>query len=75
MDYDNKLDCVGLYCPLPIVKTKLEMENMSQGEVLRVTADDLGAKEDFPAWCSETGNELVGTEEIEGEFVFYIKKK
>lgn len=74
MDTDRKLDCMGLYCPLPVVKTKLELEDMKEGEVIEITADDPGAKKDFPAWCEETGNELLKTEEKDGEFIFYIKK-
>lgn len=75
MNVDKVLDCLGFYCPLPVVKTKLEMEGMKEGEVLEVKSDDPGAKKDFPAWCSETGNELLKTEEKDGEFLFYIKKK
>jgi len=69
------LDCTGFFCPLPVVKTKLALESMKSGEVLKVTADDPGAKKDFPAWCSATGNGLIRTEERDGTFVFYIRKK
>ena len=69
------LDCTGFFCPLPVVKTKLVLEKMKSGEVLKVTADDLGAKKDFPAWCNETGNELLKTEEENGILIFYIRKK
>ena len=74
MEYDKELDCIGVYCPLPVIKTKQEMEGMERDDVLKVTADDPGSKEDFPAWCDATGNMLVGKEEKDGEFVFYIKK-
>ena len=69
------LDCTGFFCPLPVVKTMLVLEKMKSGEVLKVTADDLGAKKDFPAWCNETGNELLKTEEENGILIFYIRKK
>jgi len=75
MKEDKVLDCVGFYCPLPVVKTKLELEKMKEGEILKVLADDPGAKSDFPNWCKETGNELLKTEETDGVLVFYIRKK
>ena len=58
MKYDLELDTRGLYCPLPIIKTKIEMETLEKGGILKVIADDPGAKTDFPAWCRETGNIL-----------------
>ena len=74
MEYDKNLDCTGVYCPMPIIQAKREIEGMGQGQVLRLEADDPGSKEDFPAWCEETGNPLLGLEDKDGVFVFYIKK-
>jgi TusA-related sulfurtransferase len=53
------LDCVGLFCPLPIVKTKLELENMKSGDILEILADDPGFEEDIRVWCQMTGNVLT----------------
>ena len=75
MREDRVLDCTGFYCPLPIVKTKLELEKMKEGEILKVLADDPGAKSDFPSWCKQSGHELLKMEEKGGKFIFYIKKK
>jgi tRNA 2-thiouridine synthesizing protein A len=75
MEADRTLDCVGLYCPMPIVKTNREIESMSDGEVLEVLSDDKGIKSDMPAWCRKTGNECVGMEEEGGEIKVYVKKK
>jgi len=72
--YDKELDCTGVYCPIPIIQAKKEIESMSEGEVLRITADDPGSRSDFPAWCDETGNTLLASSEEEGVNVFYIKK-
>ncbi|RLD15867.1 MAG: hypothetical protein DRI36_06530 [Caldiserica bacterium] len=57
MREDRVLDCTGFYCPLPIVKTKLELEKMKEGEILKVLADDPGAKSDFPSWCKQSRHE------------------
>ncbi|MCX6011931.1 MAG: sulfurtransferase TusA family protein [Chloroflexi bacterium] len=47
MKADHKLDCVGLYCPMPIVETSKKMKEVKSGEVLEVTADDKGIKKKY----------------------------
>jgi tRNA 2-thiouridine synthesizing protein A len=74
MKADRTLDCVGLYCPMPIVKTSQEIKGMQPGEVLEVIADDKGIKSDMPAWAEKTGNEFLGMEEKGGEIRVYVKK-
>jgi tRNA 2-thiouridine synthesizing protein A len=74
MKADKSIDCVGLYCPMPIVKTAQQIKQMKVGEVLEVVADDKGIKHDMPAWCKTTGNECLGIEEANGEFKVYVKK-
>ncbi len=75
MEADETIDCVGLYCPMPIVKTAQAMERMRPGQVLEVIADDRGIKSDMPAWAAKTGNEFVGLEEGGGEIKVYVRKK
>jgi len=74
MKADQSLDCIGLYCPMPIVKTAEKIKELKQGEVLEVVSDDIGIKEDMPAWCRATGNEFLGIEEEAGGYKVYIKK-
>ncbi|MFH1382765.1 MAG: sulfurtransferase TusA family protein [Chloroflexota bacterium] len=74
MKADESLDCVGLYCPMPIVKTAQKIKQLKVGEVLEVVADDKGIKQDMPAWCQATGHECLGMEEQEGQFKVYVKK-
>jgi tRNA 2-thiouridine synthesizing protein A len=74
MKADETLDCTGLYCPMPIVKTAQKIKQMKIGQVLEVVADDKGIRQDMPAWCQTTGNECLGTEEKDGEFKIYVKK-
>jgi len=71
---DHTLDCIGLYCPMPIVKTAHKIKELSPGEVLEVISDDTGIKSDMPAWAKKTGNEYLGLEEDEGEIRVYVKK-
>ncbi len=74
MKADHTLDCVGLYCPMPIVKTAQKMKELKPGEVLEVVADDKGIKQDMPAWAQTTRNEFLGMEESGGEIKVYVKK-
>ena len=74
MKADQTLDCVGLYCPMPIFKTGEKIKELKPGEVLEVVADDKGIKLDMPAWCEATGHEFLGMEEEGGEIKVYVKK-
>jgi TusA-related sulfurtransferase len=71
---DVSLDCIGLNCPMPIVKTSKKMKELSSGQVLEILADDEGIKEDMPAWCNTTGNEFLGVEEEGNTIKVYVKK-
>ncbi|MFH1783820.1 MAG: sulfurtransferase TusA family protein [bacterium] len=75
MDKTKSLDCTGLMCPMPVVKAKLELEEMKSGEVLEVVADDPGFEKDFPAWCKQTGNTFIELEIENGVFKGYVMKK
>ncbi len=74
MKSDQSIDCMGLYCPMPIVRTMAKIKEMKTGEVLEVVADDKGIKLDMPAWAESTGNEYLGEEEEGGEIKVYVKK-
>jgi TusA-related sulfurtransferase len=74
MDADSTLDCVGLYCPMPIYQTANKMKEMGKGQVLEVLADDEGIKPDMVAWCEVTGNECLGIEEDGGQYKVYVRK-
>jgi len=74
MQADKIIDCVGLYCPMPIVKTAQAIKDLSPGQVLEVLADDVGIKSDMPAWAKKTGNEVLGIEEASGEIKVYVRK-
>lgn len=74
MKVDEKLDCYGLLCPMPIIQTAQKMKEMKVGEVLEVISTDAGVEEDMKAWCRQTGHEYLGLEK-EGETIkVYVKK-
>jgi tRNA 2-thiouridine synthesizing protein A len=72
--HDQVLDCSGLACPMPILKTKKAVDGLKIGQVIKMIATDPGSKSDVDAWTKKTGHELLGTEEEEGKFIYFIKK-
>ncbi|HQY27520.1 MAG TPA: sulfurtransferase TusA family protein [Burkholderiaceae bacterium] len=75
MNFDKELDARGLNCPLPIIKTKKALNDLSTGQVLRVTSTDSGSVKDMEAFAKQTGNELLSSGQEAGNYVFLIKKK
>jgi tRNA 2-thiouridine synthesizing protein A len=74
MQKDETLDCKGLMCPMPIVKLAKKMKELPVGKVLEMISDDIGSKEDVPAWSKRTNNQLVESREENGVFYYYIKR-
>lgn len=75
MNFDKELDARGLSCPLPIVKTKKSLNDMTTGQVLKVVSTDSGSVKDMQAFANQTGNPLLETTQEGGAFVFYMQKK
>ncbi|NNN16478.1 MAG: sulfurtransferase TusA family protein [Acidimicrobiaceae bacterium] len=71
---DRVLDCQGLACPLPVVKTAQEMKKLSVGDVLELLATDPGVEPDMRAWSSRTGNELIKIERDGQVFHVFLRK-
>jgi len=75
MNFDKELDARGLNCPLPILRTKKALTDMSAGQVLKVLATDPGSVKDFAAFSRQTGNPLLSSEAADREFVFFMQKR
>ena len=75
MNFDKDLDARGLNCPLPILRCKKALADLSAGQVLKIVATDPGSVKDFQAFAKQTGNELLSSAEASGEFQFFMKKK
>jgi tRNA 2-thiouridine synthesizing protein A len=71
---DRTLDTIGLFCPVPIIKTAKAMKEMRAGEVLLLVSDDRGVLVDLPAWCRMAKEELLGMVE-EGPVVRALVRK
>jgi tRNA 2-thiouridine synthesizing protein A len=65
------LDCKGLQCPMPVIKTAQAIKGIEAGQVLELLATDPGVEPDMKAWTSRTGNELLGIER-DGDEVFHV---
>lgn len=68
------LDCIGLFCPMPIFKTREEIDKMSQGETLAVLTDDPAAEEDFRSWAKRTGQEILEMKKESDHIRIVIRK-
>ena len=72
---DKTLDCCGLICPMPVVKTKRAIKGMEIGQILEMIATDPGSVPDMQAWENQTRHEvLLSEEQDDGKFRFLIKK-
>jgi TusA-related sulfurtransferase len=71
---DKVLDCIGLYCPMPVLNTRQEMDNLEVGEILEVLADDPAAEEDIKAWAKRTGQKILEINKTKEGWKFLIQK-
>jgi len=71
---DKKLDCLGLFCPMPIVKTREALRHMAAGEILEMISDDPGSEADMKSWSARTGNDLLEMERDGAVFRFFVRK-
>jgi tRNA 2-thiouridine synthesizing protein A len=71
---EKKLDATGLFCPEPVFRTKIEIEKMQVGEILKVSADDPAAEDDISRWVTRNGHELLEMSKDGNTINFQIKK-
>ena len=75
MHADKEIDTRGLNCPLPILKAKKALAEMSTGQTLKVVATDPGSTRDFQAFAKQTGNELIEQQTVNGEFIHVLRRR
>lgn len=68
------LDCMGLYCPIPLLQTRSEIDKLRVGEILEVLSDDPAAEEDLKRFAKRTGHEIIRLERKNDCLRFLIKK-
>jgi tRNA 2-thiouridine synthesizing protein A len=74
IDSTKTLDCIGLYCPQPLLQTREGIDSLKVGEVLEVLADDPAAEEDIKRFAKRTGHEIVLFEKKNDTLRFLIRK-
>jgi tRNA 2-thiouridine synthesizing protein A len=68
------IDVRGLFCPEPVFRTKIEMERLAKGDMLKVLSDDPESEEDISKWVTRTGHELLSLNKSQNDLEFIIKK-
>ncbi|UCB60027.1 MAG: sulfurtransferase TusA family protein [Candidatus Bathyarchaeota archaeon] len=71
---DKTLDCLGLFCPEPVYRVRLELDKMKTGETLEVWADDPAAERDIQSLASRLGHKILEKKREDGELYFLIEK-
>lgn len=71
---NKKIDCTGLFCPMPIVRTRDAMREMTIGQVLEMLSDDPASDADMKSWTLRTGNELLEVSRDGGLYRFLVRK-
>ena len=71
---DKEIDCIGLFCPMPIVKTREAIHDMYVGELLAMLSDDPASDADMRSWCQSNGHELLEVTREGGIFRFLVRK-
>ena len=72
---DATLDCTGLFCPQPVIRTAARVREMRPGQILEVRATDPGFQIDLPAWCLSHRHELLGMRQESMVYVGYVRLK
>ena len=75
MQAQKELDTRGLNCPLPILKAKKALAELTSGQVLKVIATDPGSVRDFQAFARQTGNELLQQSTQGDEFIHFLRRR
>ncbi|MGH7416165.1 MAG: sulfurtransferase TusA family protein [Candidatus Rokuibacteriota bacterium] len=71
---DKQIDCTGLFCPMPIVKTREAIREMVTGQVLEMLSDDPASEPDMRSWAQNTGHELLEVTRTGAVYRFVVRK-
>ena len=71
---DQKIDCLGLFCPMPILKTREAMKGLHAGQTLEMTSDDPASEADMRSWSAKTGHTLLEVDRNGPVYRFLIRK-
>jgi len=74
VNVDRQIDCTGLFCPMPIVKTREALREMAPGQVLEMLSDDPASEADMKSWAQRSRNELIGLSRDGAVYRFLVRK-
>jgi TusA-related sulfurtransferase len=74
VNVDRQIDCIGLFCPMPIVKTREAIREMTVGQVLEMLSDDPASDADMKSWADRSGHELIGVSREGAVYRFLVRK-
>jgi tRNA 2-thiouridine synthesizing protein A len=71
---DKQIDCTGLFCPMPIVKTREAIRDLELGGLLAMLSDDPASDADMRSWSQITGHDLLDVSRQDGVYRFLVRK-
>ncbi|MBE8540640.1 sulfurtransferase TusA family protein [Geoglobus acetivorans] len=71
---EKSVDCIGMFCPMPLFLTRKAIEEVEVGDVIEVLADDPSARKDIPEWAERAGHKVLSVEEDDGIFIIRIQR-
>ena len=75
MEFQKEIDARGLNCPLPILRTKKALNDMTSGQTIRIIATDPASVRDFQAFARQTGNELLEQQQEAAEYIHFLRRR
>lgn len=74
VNVDRQIDCIGLFCPMPIVKTREAIREMTVGQVLEMHSDDPASDADMKTWVERSGHEMIDVSREGAVYRFLVRK-
>ena len=71
---DAVLDCTGMLCPIPVIKTSKAIKQIEVGQVLKMVSTDPGAPPDMAAWTRQTGHEMIESHQEDDLYIFFFRR-
>lgn len=69
---DYVVDARGLYCPEPVMMLHNAVRDTVPGQRITLLATDPSTRRDVPRFCQFLGHTLLGMDEAEDAFTFYL---
>ncbi|MFZ2170132.1 MAG: sulfurtransferase TusA family protein [Methylococcaceae bacterium] len=75
IEFNLEVDASGLLCPLPLLRLKKALMEISSGDVVKVIATDPAAHLDFGVYIDQAGHQIIEFIKLTDTQIFYIRKK